>query len=60
MEKAEQDFQNDYIRNAPIFLNWNDICNADMNELPAMLKRHCKLQITTKNKLSKILTFVDK
>lgn len=33
MEQAEQHIQNEYIRNAPKLLNWNDIRNADMNEL---------------------------
>lgn len=33
MEKAEQHVQREYIRNASILTNWNDICNADMNEL---------------------------
>ena len=33
MEKAEQHIQSEYIRNASIVLNWNDIRNADMNEL---------------------------
>ncbi len=33
MEKAEQHIQKGYIRNAPILLDWNDIRNADMNEL---------------------------
>ncbi|MDP2767601.1 MAG: hypothetical protein Q8O41_09165 [Candidatus Methanoperedens sp.] len=36
MEKAEQHIQSEDIRNAPIFLDWNDICNADMNELYAI------------------------
>lgn len=36
MEKAEQHIQNEYIRNAPILLNWNDIRNAGMNELCAI------------------------
>lgn len=35
MEKAEQPIQNEHIRNTPIFLNCNDIRNADMNELYA-------------------------
>jgi hypothetical protein len=33
MEKAEQRIQSEDIRNASILLNWNDIRNADMNEL---------------------------
>lgn len=37
MEIAGQHIQNEYIRNASILRKWNDICNADMNELYA----HC-------------------
>ena len=33
MEKAEQHIQSEYIRNASILTNWNDIRNADMTEL---------------------------
>ncbi len=33
MEKAEQHIQSEDICNAPILGKWNDICNADMNEL---------------------------
>jgi len=33
MEKAEQHIQNKYIRNASILQKWNDMCNADINEL---------------------------
>ncbi len=33
MDKAEQHIQREYIRNASILTNWNDIRNADMNEL---------------------------
>jgi hypothetical protein len=36
MEKAEQHIQSEYIRNASILLNWNDIRNADINELCAI------------------------
>jgi hypothetical protein len=36
MEKAEQRIQSEDIRNASILLNWNDIRNADMNELHAI------------------------
>ncbi len=37
MEKAVQYIQSEDIRNVSIFLNWNDICNADMNELAVIL-----------------------
>ncbi len=33
MEKAEQRIQSESMRNAHILINWNDIRNADMNEL---------------------------
>lgn len=33
MEKAGQHIQNKYIRNAYILQKWNDMCNADVNEL---------------------------
>ncbi len=36
MEKAEHHIQSEYIRNASILTNWNDIRNADMNELCAI------------------------
>jgi len=38
MKKAEQYFQNEHIRNAPILLNWNYIRNAYINKLWASLK----------------------
>ncbi len=38
MEKAEQRIQSEDIRNASILPKWNDICNADMNELYAIQK----------------------
>lgn len=37
MEKAEQHIQSEYILNASILINWNDIRNADINELGASL-----------------------
>lgn len=37
MEKAEQHIQSEYIHNAYILINCNDIRNADMNELQATL-----------------------
>lgn len=39
MEKGEQHIQSEYIRNVSILTNWNDIRNADMNELYEMLGR---------------------
>ncbi len=35
MEKAEQHIQSEYARNASIFPDWNDICNADMTKMGA-------------------------
>lgn len=40
MEKAKQHIQSEYIFNASILINWNDICNADINELGASLLGH--------------------
>jgi hypothetical protein len=37
MEKAEQHIQSEDICNAPIFLSWNDLYNADMKELSAIV-----------------------
>ena len=36
MENAEQRIQSEDICNASILINWNDIRNADMNELDDM------------------------
>lgn len=33
MKENERCIQREYIRNASILPKWNDICNADMNEL---------------------------
>jgi hypothetical protein len=39
MAKAEQPIQIEYLRNTPIFLNCNDIRNADMNEFGDIAKK---------------------
>jgi hypothetical protein len=39
MKGNEQHIQSEYIHNVPILPNWNDRCNADMNELGDMVIR---------------------
>ncbi len=33
MERTKHQIQNELLRNASILSNWNDISNADLNEL---------------------------